>query len=239
MSSTPPPLSTYSRFYSGDTIDLCVPSAKAVLEDGWADWLNDQQVCEFLDHGIFPNHVEDQLAFVEALRKRERFALLICTKEPCKAIGVISLSAIDFRKRSAQISLVISKPGKGLAAGLAALEAMALVTRHGFEVMGLNRIWAGQAYPGLASWNRMLEVLGYRTEGVLRDAFARGHRYHDTVMISCLYRRYQQICASRGSLWPGVDAIKQVIKALPRIGFAEKLDKAIRELEREHFGAGE
>jgi RimJ/RimL family protein N-acetyltransferase len=228
---TPP----YSVFYAGESIDLCVPSEKAVLEDGWADWLNDQETCRYLDHGIFPNHAENQIAFVEGLRKRERFALLMCTKDTGRAIGVISLSAIDFRKSSAQISLVVGKPLKGLAAGMAPLEAMALVTRHGFEVMGLNRIWAGQVFPGLAAWNRMLEAIGYRTEGILRDAYKRGHRCEDAAVISCLHANYQAICERRGALWPGTKAMRDIMKTLPKVGFAQKVDDAIRALEKEHF----
>ena len=201
---------TYSRFYAGESIDLCVPSERAVLEDGWADWLNDQETCKYLDHGVFPNHAENQIDFLEGLQKRERFALLICAKDTGRAIGVISLSAIDFRKSSAQISLVVGKPLKGLAGGMAPLEAMALVTRHGFEVMGLNRIWAGQVFPGLSAWNRLLEAIGYRTEGILRDAFKRGHRRDNTAVISCLYDNYQAICVRRGALWPGAQAMRDL-----------------------------
>lgn len=222
----------YSPFIEGETLDLCVPSETAI-EDGWADWFNDAKTTRWLGQGIFPNFIEDQRAFLEAIRRRDRFAVLICGKGGGPLYGIISLSAIDWIARSAQISLVVgtSLPGRQLIQ----LEAMARVTEHAFQRMGLDRVWAGQAHPGLARWNQRLELLGYFTDGILRRGFVKGREtVGNSVMIGCLYEDYAALKARRdGRYWPGNDAMLRLIAGLPRQSFADRLGEFLeRELPR-------
>ncbi|WP_343711812.1 GNAT family N-acetyltransferase [Inquilinus sp.] len=212
----------YSVFIEGETLDLCVPS-EAAITDGWADWFNDAKTTRWLAQGIYPNHIEDQRGFLESIRKRDRFAALICGKGGGPLYGIISLSAIDWVARSAQISLVVGKPLPGRQ--LVQLEAMARVTDHAFQRMGLDRVWAGQAHPGLARWNQWLELLGYYTDGIMRRGFVKGREtVSNAVMICCLYEDYAALKARRGGqLWPGNDAMLKLVAALPRQGFATRL----------------
>ena len=222
----------YSVFIEGETVDLCVPS-EAAIEDGWADWFNDARTTRWLSQGIYPNHVEDQRSFLDSIRRRDRFAVLICGKGGGPLYGIISLSAIDWVARSAQISLVVGKPPPGRQ--LIQLEAMARVTEHAFQRMGLDRVWAGQAHPGLARWNQWLELLGYFTDGVLRRGFVKGRETVDNaVMIGCLVEDYQALKARRGGqFWPGNDVMLRLVKAMPKHGFAGRLAEFLeRELPR-------
>ena len=216
-------------FLRGENVDLCVPSEQAI-EDGWADWFNDAESTTWLQHGVFPNHLSDQQAFLEQIRARQRFAVMICDKGGSRLYGVISLLGIDWLSRSAQIALVVGN--KPPARKLVALEAMALVTEHAFLRMGLDRVWAGQAFPGLKGWNERLEWLGYRTEGVLRHGFAKGRHVTSSVMISCLYDDYARLVALRdGKYWPGCESMLALIRSRPETGLASRLAKAI---EAEH-----
>ncbi|KGM33473.1 GNAT family N-acetyltransferase [Inquilinus limosus] len=219
----------YSVFIEGETIDLCVPSEQAIT-DGWADWFNDARTTRWLAQGIFPNHVEDQRSFLESLRKRDRFAALVCGKGGGPLYGTISLSSIDWIGRSAQIAMVIGEqlpPRK-----LMQLEAMARVTEHAFQRMGLDRIWAGQAYPALARWNQRLELLGYFTDGLMRRGFVKGREtVNNAVVISCLFEDYAALKARRGGhFWPGNDAMLRLVNAMPKQGFANRV---VDFLERE------
>ncbi|MGK9165857.1 GNAT family N-acetyltransferase [Inquilinus limosus] len=222
----------YSVFIEGETLDLCVPS-EAAITDGWTDWFNDARTTRWLAQGIFPNHVEDQRAFLDSIRKRDRFAALVCGKGGGPLYGVISLSSIDWVSRSAQIAMVI---GKQLPARqLMQLEAMARVTEHAFQRMGLDRIWAGQAHPALARWNQRLELLGYFTDGLMRRGFVKGREtVNNAVVISCLYEDYEALKARRGGqYWPGNEAMLRLVKALPEHGFASRLAEFLeRELPR-------
>lgn len=227
---------SYSVFISGELIDLCVPSRRAIDVDGWADWFNRSDELLATRHGIFPNHQSSQVRMLDEIADdRSRLVLLICTKPASRAFGVISLQSIDQRQRSAEIAIVTMTSPELDVPAFAALEAMARVTQHGFEHVGLNRIYAGQAYPRLGAWSRRLEVVGYRPEGINRHAFVRGRSVENTVSISCILEDYAEIVKQRGSLWGSLETIRNIIRSQPKVGAAQKLDNAIKEIEREHF----
>lgn len=236
----------YSVFIAGDTIDLCVPSTLAIERDGWADWFNDAENTRYLDQGVFPMFEEDQRAFLESLRSQVRLALLIRPKGSERAVGTISLSTIKWVARSAQVAIVLDRRAQITAlmehrsksgGNVYALEALSRVTAHGFETMGLDRIWAGQAYPALKKWGTQMELLGYRPEGVLRDACVKGRDVQDCVMMSCLYKNYRRLCDQRGGqLWAGEKAMTELRDKLPAKGFADVLDALIRDAARQYFG---
>ena len=181
----------YSHFIQGNSVDLCVPNLRAIEDDGWTDWLNNIAQLQATQHGLFPNHRSTQEDFLTSLANdRSKIVLMICEKKSNTAIGVISLQNISFQSKSAEIALSASKSNSKYKNPFSPLEAMALITQHGFDELGLNRIYAGQAYPNLRSWNKMLELIGFRSEGILRDAFVRGHKVGDIVSISCLYKNF-------------------------------------------------
>ena len=229
-------MSEYSVFIEGETIDLCVPSRLAIERDGWADWFNNLENIRFLDHGVFPNFIEDQYEFLSSLRDRSRLALLIKPKEMDNVIGIVSLSTIKWVSRSAQIAIVIGKRDEFTRGKFYALEAMARMTEHAFETLGLDRLYAGQAYPGLKKWTKHLELLGYRTEAVMRKAFSKGRMVTDVVMISCLYETYQEIKNLRnGHYWLGKTSIEKLLNNMPADGLAERLDSIIQEETGKYF----
>ncbi|MEW6664753.1 MAG: GNAT family protein [Thermodesulfobacteriota bacterium] len=225
---------SYSVFIEGEVVDLCVPSTLAIQRDGWADWFNDQETTKYLDHGLFPNMVEDQIDFYETLRQRKRLALLIRPKNAERAIGVISLSNINMFQRSAQGSIVIGERAGDK--NLFALESFARITSHAFEVMGLERIYAGQVFPGLKNWNKRMELLGYKAEGINRKGFVRGHSVFDTISLSCLYEDYLSIKRLRkGNYWLGQQRMLELVDTLPEHGFAEILHDSIAKLRNDYF----
>ena len=77
-------------------------------------------------------------------------------------IGVISLKFIDFLNRNAEIAMVLSFNKKHGAA----LQAMTLITEHGFDRLNLLKIYAG-TNAALWKFANTLETIGYRME-VLR-----------------------------------------------------------------------
>ncbi len=232
----------YSVFIVGETIDLCVPSLIAIERDGWADWFNNSETTAVLDHGIFPVTREEQIKFYESLKDRkDRIVLLICTKQN-RAIGVISLSSINLMKRSAEIAIVLPPRGERAPSGglapLRGLEAMALMTKHGFENLGLNRIGAGQTFPSLRGFNNKLVLLGYRTEGVFRCAFVKGHKVADVVRIACLHETYQSLKLQRkGQYWLGNEKMHALIKQLPKQSYADIVGDVLQRAEVNYFSS--
>jgi len=224
-------------FYQGETIDLVVPTLEHAESSSWADWFNSQQTNRFTNHAIFPNTVADQRDFLLSLRDSGRLALLVTNKVDGEPIGTVSLSGIDFRTRIATIAIVMDTESSVKSSTFSSLEAMAALTQHAFDVLGLERVQAGQVYPGLAKWTQILEVLGFRAEGFRRGAFMRGHDVADGITLAVLYPRFQRLVHQRGgTLWPGSAQIISLIRALPEKSFAEILDESQRTLEAEYFG---
>lgn len=224
-------------FYSGETIDLIVPTKVLAETSNWYSWFNSQSNTKYTDHGVFPNTPENQVSFFNSLSDGTRFALLLRLKNHSEPSGIVSLSNIDFRKRSASLAIVTDTEAKPSIPPFASMEAIAAVTDHGFNVMGLRRIESGQVYPALSKWNQMLEIFGYRTEGFRRKAHARGQSISDVVLLACLYENYEKISSQRGdNFWPGAREISLLVRNLPKESYAEKLDSMIKELENQYFG---
>lgn len=224
-------------FYNGETIDLIVPTRELAEKSTWYSWFNSQGTTRFTDHGIFPNTPEQQIEFFNSLKSGTRFALLLRLKNHTEPSGVVSLSSINFRKRTAALAIVTDTEANPAIPPFATMEAVAAVTEHGFNVMGLRRIESGQVYPALSKWNQMLELFGYRAEGFRRKAYSRGQVISDEVAMACLYENFAEICEQRDQqFWPGAKEISQLIRKLPKQSFAEKLDAMMRELEENHFG---
>lgn len=225
----------YKVFIEGELINLCIPDEEAIEVDGWADWFNDVKRLGNTGHGVFPNFPETQRKILEGIRNREKVALLICEKTNNRAFGIISLQSINLINKTAEIALLVNNKSPSLKSSFAAIEAMALIAEHGFSIMGLDRIYAGQAYPNLSGWNKLLEVIGFKTEGLSRKSFKRGHEVSDTVLIACLYEDFLRLKDIRGSLWGNLSMIKKSLKAQPKKSFAQKLDEVMLEIEKDHF----
>lgn len=110
------------------------------------------------------------------------------------------------------------------------------MTQHDFDVMGLKRLDASQAYPALVRWNRLLEILRHRAEGSRKQAFVRGHVASDIVIRASLYEKnYRELTLTRnGDPWPGTSETRRLIGSLPKNAFAELLHEEIRALELAH-----
>jgi RimJ/RimL family protein N-acetyltransferase len=225
----------YKIFIEGETINLCLPSEDAIYKDGWADWFNDIPSLQNSVHGVFPNFVSNQLAVLNGVEEQKIVALLICRKTDNIALGIVSMQQIDLSFRQAEIAIMLGEPKKLNMPSISALEAMALITKHGFCEMGLQRIYAGLAFPSLAGWNKMLEIIGFQTDGLARESFRRGHKYTDTALISCLYSDYCKLNKYRSSYWPGAKEIMKLIRKQPKQSYAEKVATNLQKIREEHF----
>jgi hypothetical protein len=218
-------------FLSGESVDLCVPSEADFPT--WASWFNSQKITEFLEQGKFPHTVEMQRDFYFEATKSGRFLALIKTKL-AELLGVISLSEINYEKSACQIALVCPKTSS--AARFAALEAMSLATSHGFDRFGVQRIYAGQAYPQLAGWAHRLELLGYYADGIFPKEFVHGRVRSDGLRISVTQERYLAFLKRRnGSLWPGEKRLVKMIASLKqKTSTADDLSAKLRALHEKN-----
>ena len=223
-------------FISGETIDLRLPNLNFVKKSNWFKYLNSKKNTKFLDHGVFPNTLKEQINFFENIKKNNRIVLIILNKQE-DFIGIISLSSINFEKSSGEIALILNQDKKiGPIAKnfLSALEAISLMTTHGFEELGLNRISAGQSIK-LDRWQNLMELSGYKLEGINKKKFVKGRQIEDVMMISCLLENYLILKKERGELWDSSEKMLKRIKLLPKERSIDKFKKFSENLDNNYY----
>lgn len=155
--------------------DLCVINA----------WRADYELVGMLGSGF--RHVGPEIderwfeAYLNARANMVRLA--ICKKDDGRIIGVTYLLDIDWTSRRAEFAIQIgeaSMRGKGI--GKAAARAM---LAHAFDDLNLHRI----ELTVLATHHAALalyDTLGFRREGLLRQAAFKHGAYVDVVMMALL-----------------------------------------------------
>ncbi|MGQ0431499.1 MAG: GNAT family N-acetyltransferase [Microthrixaceae bacterium] len=97
-------------------------------------------------------------------------------------VGFVDLRITSFRHRNAELGLSVTPPmwGQGLAT-----ESARLLIQFGFERLGLHRISAGH-HPDNVGSGRVLERVGMRREGHLRENLLCGGEWRDSIVYSIL-----------------------------------------------------
>ena len=225
-------------FIHGELVDLAIPTEDFASGDVWYKWFNDQRVNKYLDQGLFPNTKAIQLDFFKSIGEN-RLILVIQNKEGVP-LGVVSLSYIDFRKRSCDFALIIDSLADVRVAGYGALEASALIVEHGFKTLGVTRITAWQ-HVDLHDWQQRLELIGFRFEGYHKRKFVKGCTIADAVSIAVTYTDFCDMCDLRGGrLWDSFQQMKKRIKGLPKQSakhkhgavFAKDLEEYYKEIQK-------
>ena len=121
----------------------------------WYNLFNSEYITRYLDHGFYPNTKSSQLEFIKKTNTHnDRLILLVLSKKTNEFLGTMSLSSINFLKRSCQFGLVLDNrrfKGDDL---FIPLEVCSFLISHAFDKLGMLRVWGGQAYPGLKKWNK-------------------------------------------------------------------------------------
>ena len=226
----------YDVFIEGTTVDLCVPTEDIAYHSNWYNFFNQKTITKLLEPSLFPNTREDQVEFFKSEKaSKKRLLLLIVTKKNRLMKGVISLSKINFEKNTADLALVLDDRIAPKSTRLASLESVALITEHAFEVMRLDRIYARQSR-FLESWQRRMELLGYRVEGIHKsDFYEKRDKKSNSVSIACTIDDYKIILEARGSLFDNEDAMLRRIKSLPKISVAAQLEKFMEKTYDEYY----
>lgn len=209
-------------FIEGLVVDLAIPTSEFASGDIWYRWLNDATITRYLDQGVFPNSKQKQEAFFANL-EQTKLLLVVQTKEG-EPRGIVSLSKIDWRRRSSEFALFLDARVDPRTSPLAALEASALIVEHGVDRIGLERIEAGQ-HSDLAPWQQRLELIGFRLEGIHRLRFVKGAELSDAVIIAATRNDIDVIRNHRGGrLFDSSDKMLCRIKSLPRKSMRDEVD---------------
>ncbi|TLS53956.1 GNAT family N-acetyltransferase [Paenibacillus antri] len=142
------------------------------------------------------HYTREQIANYIAGKAQDRSGvlLLIAANDTDEPIGDVALQNIDAMNRSANVRIALNPGRTGRGYGS---EAMRLMLDYGFGIVNLHRIELNVfAYNERAI--RAYEKLGFRREGVQREALYYDHEYHDSILMSMLAREYRELYLRRG-----------------------------------------
>ena len=160
-------------------------------------WVNDPEVTRTLAIGARAMDVRAEAAFIEKTNASPYDILFgIVVQETDRLIGSTGLHQIDFRNQSASFGIMIGeKSAWGNGYGT---EATALVVRHAFKALHLNRVQL-HVYAYNLRGIRVYEKVGFRREGVLRQAHVYAGRFRDTVVMAILREEWEKRNLNRSS----------------------------------------
>ena len=180
---------------------------------------------------MFPITPAEQMAFFNS-QGAEKLILIISNKT--SYLGAISLSNINRVKKICGVALVVDDSVDLKMSPFISLEAMARITEHAFNVVGINRIEAGQ-HIGLGGWQQRMELLGYRLEGLHMRKYVKGREVEDSVTIACLYEDFKRLTDLRGELWDSRDKMESRIRSLPRPQFSTTMTDFFDRVREEYY----
>jgi len=154
--------------------------------DYFVRWLNDPEVRAGLTLYLPISMAEEQRWFESMLdRPWEEHPLVIEAQEGegWTPIGNCGFHQIDWRSRTADVGIFIGEKSywnRGLGT-----DVMAVLLRHGFENLNLNRVGL-RVYEDNPRAIRVYEKAGFVHEGRLRQAMYNNGRYVDILLMSVL-----------------------------------------------------
>lgn len=156
-------------------------------------WLNDPEVTAGLTM-CHPLSQADEEHWYESMlgRPQEEHPLCIEVKEASgwKLIGDMGLMGFDWRNRSAEVGILIGE--KQLWNQGYGSEAMALMLRHAFNTLNLNRVML-RVYETNLRAIRSYEKVGFVHEGRQRQAEFRNGRFFDVLLMSILRSEWKDV----------------------------------------------
>ena len=148
-----------------------------------AEWINDVGIQATLNYDI-PTSVDKTKAwFHKIVLDNSRREFSIFTIDGDKYIGFCGIFNIQVPVMKGELHCVIGN--KDYQHGGYGTDAYRILTNYGFRELGLNRIYGYQLTHNIAA-HRVVEKLGWKREGILRqDVFSHGE-CHDVYVVGIL-----------------------------------------------------
>ncbi len=178
----------YQEFLESDRI-LLRPLELRDMRGDYVRWLNDPKVCAHNGHAIWPKRRSDYEEYIRASKgSRSTLVMAIVWKKRKLHVGNIALQSIDWIHRNAELTFLLGNSsywGKGIGS-----EAGLLMLSLAFERLNLHRVGCG-TFSDHQGMRKVAEKLGFREEGVRREAIFKEGRFVDLISYGLLQSEYQ------------------------------------------------
>ena len=178
-----------AKYLKGDKVYLR-HIKKTDLKNGWLDWVNDQESIDGLFSG-FPVSEEELKNYFKLQKLPYSVMFAICKNEDGMYIGNGRLSQIDWVNKECVYGRLIGEKnlkGKGFGS-----EALILLLRYAFSVLGMNRVYSSAVITNKISIRSNLKI-GMKKEGIFKEASYKNGKFVDRVAFAVLakdfFKRY-------------------------------------------------
>lgn len=146
------------------------------------EMMNDPEIENMTGGYSFPISGYQQKKWFENLSNSDKELRTIIETKEHGAIGLVMLTDIDWKNRTAQShsKIATSKNSRGKGYGTKASKAL---VKYAFEELNLNLIYSQILSYNLAS-QRTREKCGFKKDGILRNRVYKNGTYHDVVVWS-------------------------------------------------------
>jgi [ribosomal protein S5]-alanine N-acetyltransferase len=149
------------------------------LEGGYVSWFNDEEVCKYNSHHVFPYNYEQAKKYILWTHvTRGALILAIVLKSNNKHIGNISLQNIDYVNRNSEFAVIVGDKecwGKGYSK-----EASFLILKHGFVCLNLHRIYCGTSTKNVPM-QKLAKSLFMTQEGLRKENLYKDGKFVDMI----------------------------------------------------------
>lgn len=174
-------------FLRGQRIHLRALEEKD-LTDNYLQWLNDEEVCRFNSHAVYPNSELRMRTYFNSLQSQDRtIVLAIIHTDTGKHIGNVSLQNINWISRNAEFAILLGD--RQFWGGGYGEEAAQLIVAYGFQRLNLHRIYCG-TLEGNQGMIKLAGKLHMTEEGRRRQASFKSGRYVDIIEYGVLHHEF-------------------------------------------------
>jgi [ribosomal protein S5]-alanine N-acetyltransferase len=190
-------LATLSAFPVLDGTCIRLRGVRETDIDGLFQLFSDPQVMRYWSRGPMTARreaVDYAKTILDGFVKRDLLNWIVADAESDAMIGTATLYEINPQHARAGLGYALMPEcwGKGLAR-----EAATLALCYGFLELGLHRIEA-DTEPNNARSNRLLEALGFRREGLLRERFRHPDGIQDSLIFGLLRTEWLAYLSGQG-----------------------------------------
>ncbi|MBD3290699.1 GNAT family N-acetyltransferase [candidate division KSB1 bacterium] len=176
-----------NKFISGEKINLRTIDVHDA--EYYASRLNDPEIRETLFLSLPTTSELEEEKIREYLKSTDTLAFTIVDKNSNKAVGLTAFYRIDYVHSNAVFFLAIMDSDYwSLGFGTEATKSM---MEYAFETLNLNRIQL-HVYAENKPAIRIYSSVGFKKEGVLRQAMFRSGEYHDFWIMGMLQKEWQR-----------------------------------------------
>ena len=166
-------------FYEGKYVRLKVLSEQDIIESDWVGWFNSEQMSKHNQHHYFPNTQKQQIMHLDSCSTDSKIQLGIIDRSDQSSIcGVVSLSNINWIHRHAEIGGIQAQKTSTNSAIF--LESWSLMLKHGFEQLGLKKIYGGTFHPHVVS--SLERIFNFEIEGARKRHVFKNNMFYDLTL---------------------------------------------------------